>query len=401
LQVPKGRRELLRDLRHKTAANDQSSDLTAESDRPDASDAKHRKQRDAFRTALRVLQRLSNALSGLDRPRNLPQWIGALQDLADELGMFRFSSPSAKVASHGVQNSDRVAWDRLKEVLSAQYQLERWLELEPETLTLTDFILRLQDALRCETLPPKHDDVGRVRVLAAHTARGLQIPYLLVAGLAEQSFPPPTREDRIYSDVELRQLHSAGLHFTSSRERGCEEMLLFYETITRATRRIVLSYPGLDGKAQPLLPSPYLTELERCCGPTEITRTRDNSLSPVPSSGRAHCPREERLKAVTQVLEEKMVKRKVSLKVLDYGKLEEATKGRARQVVTLQSGINQEKAKAIGKFIKELQLKGVQHQVQGEQLRVTGKKRDDLQTAIAKLKEHDFGVPLQFTNFRD
>jgi uncharacterized protein YajQ (UPF0234 family) len=110
---------------------------------------------------------------------------------------------------------------------------------------------------------------------------------------------------------------------------------------------------------------------------------------------------EERLKAVTQVLEEKLVKRKVSLKVLDYGKVEEATKGRARQKVSLQSGINQEKAKAIGKYIKELGLKGVQHQVQGDQLRVIGKKRDDLQTAIAKLKEHDFGIPLQFNNFRD
>ena len=110
---------------------------------------------------------------------------------------------------------------------------------------------------------------------------------------------------------------------------------------------------------------------------------------------------EERLKAVTQVLEEKLVRRKVSLKVLDYGKVEEATKGRARQHVALQSGINQEKAKTIGKYIKDLGLKGVQHQVQGEQLRVIGKKRDDLQTAIGKLKEHDFGIPLQFTNFRD
>ena len=98
---------------------------------------------------------------------------------------------------------------------------------------------------------------------------------------------------------------------------------------------------------------------------------------------------EERLKAVAQVLEEKLVRRKVSLKVLDYGKVEEATRGRARQ------------AREIGKFVKGLGLKGVQHQVQGDQLRITGKKRDDLQTAIQKLREHDFGVPLQFTNFRD
>ena len=110
---------------------------------------------------------------------------------------------------------------------------------------------------------------------------------------------------------------------------------------------------------------------------------------------------EERLKAATQVLEEKLVRRKVSLKALDYGKVEEASKGRARQTVALQVGISDEKAREIGKYLKGLGLKGVQHQVQADQLRVTGKKRDDLQKAIASLREHDFGVPLDFTNFRD
>ncbi|HTK17272.1 MAG TPA: YajQ family cyclic di-GMP-binding protein [Acidimicrobiia bacterium] len=110
---------------------------------------------------------------------------------------------------------------------------------------------------------------------------------------------------------------------------------------------------------------------------------------------------EERLKAAAQVLEEKMVRRKVSLKALDYGKVEEATKGRARQTVSIQVGISDEKAREIGKYLKGLGLKGVQHQVQADQLRVTGKKRDDLQKAIASLREHDFGVPLDFTNFRD
>ena len=110
---------------------------------------------------------------------------------------------------------------------------------------------------------------------------------------------------------------------------------------------------------------------------------------------------EERLKAVTQVLEEKLVKRKVSLKALDYGKVEEASRGRARQTASLHVGINDEKAREIGKFIKNLGLKGAQHQVQGNQLRVTGKKRDDLQSAIQSMRAHDFGVPLDFTNFRD
>jgi hypothetical protein len=114
-----------------------------------------------------------------------------------------------------------------------------------------------------------------------------------------------------------------------------------------------------------------------------------------------HTESDQRLKALTQVLEEKFVKRKVSLKALSYGKIEEASKGTVRQVVTLMVGINQDKAREIGKFIKELGLKGVSHQVQGDQLRVSGKKRDDLQTVIAKLREKDFGIPLDFTNFRE
>lgn len=114
-----------------------------------------------------------------------------------------------------------------------------------------------------------------------------------------------------------------------------------------------------------------------------------------------HSATEDRLKALATVLEEKLVRRKVSLKVLGYGRVEEAAKGTVRQTATLNVGISDEKAREIGKFLKGLGLKGVQHQVQGPQLRVSGKKKDDLQAAIAALREHDFGIPLQFTNFRD
>lgn len=110
---------------------------------------------------------------------------------------------------------------------------------------------------------------------------------------------------------------------------------------------------------------------------------------------------EDRLTALRQLLEEKLVKRKVSLKALDYQKVEEASGARARQVVRLVAGISKEKATELNKHIKSLNLKGIQSQVQGEQLRVIGKKRDDLQAVIAALKDHDFGIPLQYSNFRD
>ncbi|HWW54198.1 MAG TPA: YajQ family cyclic di-GMP-binding protein [Acidimicrobiales bacterium] len=114
-----------------------------------------------------------------------------------------------------------------------------------------------------------------------------------------------------------------------------------------------------------------------------------------------HSATEERLKALVQVLEEKLVRRQVSLKALDRGKVEEASKGTARQTITIKAGISSDNAKRINIFIKGLGLKGVSSQTQGEQLRVSGKKRDDLQAAIAALKAEDFGIPLQFNNFRD
>lgn len=114
-----------------------------------------------------------------------------------------------------------------------------------------------------------------------------------------------------------------------------------------------------------------------------------------------HSNTEQKLKSLVQVLEEKLVRRNVPLKALAYGKVQEAAKGAARQVVTLNVGISDEKARQINKFIKAEGPKGVQSQVQGDQLRVTGKKRDDLQATIAALKGHDFDVPLQFVNFRD
>ncbi len=110
---------------------------------------------------------------------------------------------------------------------------------------------------------------------------------------------------------------------------------------------------------------------------------------------------EDRLIALRTLLEEKLVKRKVSLKSIDYGKVEEASGATVRQKADIVAGISSDKARELNKFIKALGIKGVQSQTQADQLRVTAKKRDDLQGVIAALKAEDFGLPLQFNNFRD
>lgn len=127
----------------------------------------------------------------------------------------------------------------------------------------------------------------------------------------------------------------------------------------------------------------------------------DSSIELTEDSIAMNSASEDRVAALRQVLEEKLVKRKVSLKVLEYGDVEEASGARARQVAALTSGISADKAKDLNKHIKALGMKGVQSQAQGEQLRVSAKKRDALQDVITALKEHDFGIPLQYGNFRD
>jgi hypothetical protein len=108
---------------------------------------------------------------------------------------------------------------------------------------------------------------------------------------------------------------------------------------------------------------------------------------------------EGKLIQVKDVLETKLVKRHVALKALDYGKIEDASMGTVRQKAKIVQGIETEKAKAIVKTIKDAKLK-VQASIQADQVRIVGRSKDDLQKAIAVIKENDYGIPLQFTNYR-
>ncbi|HTZ18531.1 MAG TPA: YajQ family cyclic di-GMP-binding protein [Dissulfurispiraceae bacterium] len=108
---------------------------------------------------------------------------------------------------------------------------------------------------------------------------------------------------------------------------------------------------------------------------------------------------EFKLKSVTDVLQSKLVKRGIALKALTYGKIEPAAGSTVRQLINLQQGIPQEKAKEIVKIIKDTKMK-VSSEIQKDQVRVRSKKIDDLQAIMALIKEKDFGIHLQFTNYR-
>lgn len=106
-----------------------------------------------------------------------------------------------------------------------------------------------------------------------------------------------------------------------------------------------------------------------------------------------------KLKSVVDILETRLAKRGIAVKSLDFGKIEDAAGATVRQIVTVQQGIASEKAKEMVKAIKEKKLK-VQAAIQGDQVRVSGRNKDDLQSVMTLLRAGDYGVPLQFTNYR-
>ena len=109
---------------------------------------------------------------------------------------------------------------------------------------------------------------------------------------------------------------------------------------------------------------------------------------------------DDRVKATLDVLKEKLIKRKVSLKHLDIGKMQQTGRGGSKQVITIKEGIDSDHARELVKLIKEEKLK-VQAAIADAQVRVTGKKRDDLQTAIAAIRQKELDIELQFVNFRE
>ena len=299
LQIPRGRTRLLEQLRR-------------EADRPTANnDTRHGRAEERSRRAqlaLPILVRLERVFGDLPERAPLGRWASAWQELAERTGLLRAIDEPEPAADHhphaGRRNGvgtiipDRVAWETLLDALRTSDKLSGLLRRTPPELDRAEALAALVDTLQSVRVGDGEDESGRVRILSAASVRALGIPYVFFAGLAERSFPPPDREDRLYSEAEYRGLIEEGLPLVARTERGREEMLLFYEVMTRASRQVCFSYPGLDEAARPLSASPYLEEVDQACGAGRIARTEVSDLSPVPSHEEPLTAAEFRVKAV-------------------------------------------------------------------------------------------------------
>ena len=307
LLVPRGRNALLEQLAVRSRVEEKSGEETSWETETAASAS----------LALKIFEGLAAALDAMPLKTTLPQWgvawqnilmttAGLTGDASSEVTANSSSSPLVPRPSPlpcPADSLDISGWNHLCGILAATDRLASWLGRRPPELDRREALQALLDLLASERQPRNADDCGCVRILSAASVRSLHVPYLFVAGLSEKSFPQSDREDRLYNDAEYVRLIEQGLPLIARTERHREEMLLFYETVTRATKHLSLSYPAWDEKAQPLSPSPFLLELEQAFGDKPPHRLEVYDFRPLPLFDEPFSAVDFRLKAVADALE--------------------------------------------------------------------------------------------------
>ena len=301
-QMPRGRAALLAALQRQRDVVIRQLQTTAAGE-PERQ--RLRDERDRLTQALALLDRLAGALDALPQQAGLAEWGLAWGRLADELGLFD-APPAVDVARDPLANPspavrDDLAWTKLGETLAAGDRLFTRLG-RPSRPERREALAILADLLSSVSVHESIDESGRVRVLSARSLRTMEMPYLFFAGLTEKSFPAPPHEGRLYGEQEERRLIEGGLPLVDAAGRAREEMLLFYEVATRATRRLWFTYPALDEAGQPLSPSPYLQEVEQACGEGRIVHRRPLDLTPLPPDEEPLSAEAFRVRAVIDAL---------------------------------------------------------------------------------------------------
>jgi ATP-dependent helicase/DNAse subunit B len=261
------------------------------------SPATHRDQRSRAATAaLPLLTELAAALDELPLAATPSDWIAALAQLSSRLGIPGQSPSSTHDENHS-------AWQEITKHFAAREQLADWLGEPAPQLSRAAVLDLLVDLARNESLPRPSDDTGRVRVLSAQTARTVDARHVFLAGMSEQAFPSPERAGKLYSETDYRFFANAADQSRAAAalptlQRAQEEMLLFYEVLTRPSERLTISYPALDEKAQSLTPSPYVTEVERAILPAKVNHLRATRPAPLPAETSPLGPRDWRVRAM-------------------------------------------------------------------------------------------------------
>lgn len=320
LQIASGRQELLRAV-ERAATREPGAEPTED----ETEQARRRKIVDA-RRARPLLAELDQRLAALSARAMPANWAGDLESFARATGLLGVIDEQKRAHGDGFE---RACWDALVEGLRQQHRLTAALDEAPPVWDLVQLLEWIADVVEREQIAEQGDEAGRVRVLSAATARGLRVSHLFLAGLSESSFPQP-QPGGLYSPADHDRLRTAGLSLASGADNNDDEMLLFYEVVTRATQKLYVSYAALDERAQPLLPSPYLVEVEQLFVPGTIATTNIIDPRPVPGTSLdLASPAGFRVAAVHSALESDLESLSALLKHGDARLVRELTAGLA------------------------------------------------------------------------
>ncbi|MGQ0636266.1 MAG: PD-(D/E)XK nuclease family protein [Planctomycetaceae bacterium] len=285
MRLTEGREWILKRLR---SAHDAMASAAApgESSQPD------RAPRDVGR-ALKFLERLSQALAPLRQRHDLAGWTRLVGGLFSE---FRLEL--------GLEAGDgRRVRDALIAALNDGARAERLADTTPLPVSLHDFLPLLLDLIQHAILSPDVPEEGRVRLLRAEQVRNLDVPYLILTGLSEHSFPRCGGDDCLLTESERQEFNRQGLNLTHRARRSQEEMLLFYGIVTRARRQLVLTYPVVSGDGAPLSSSPYLTAVRELFRPGALPTHNEDLLYPIPPTDRLLSWSDARIRGMHDALE--------------------------------------------------------------------------------------------------
>ena len=228
------------------------------------------------RRALQLLQKLSDAMAELRQPHPFNKWSAVIITLAWEFGFDQV------LLDDEAATSPRRYGEIVAGLLFDAARAEK-LAGSNEPLTLGgNVIAELTDLFERQSFFPRQREDGRVRVLSAEQVRNLDVPYLFLAGLTENSFPRQRGDDCLYGESERQELNGFGLALANRTSRAQEELLMFYGIVTRARQRLVLTYPVVTAEGQPLSPSPYLSRLLDLFDPP-IEPKLEEQLDPIPA----------------------------------------------------------------------------------------------------------------------
>jgi ATP-dependent helicase/DNAse subunit B len=199
----------------------------------------------------------------------LPKHVAWVRRFAEDLGLPRVAAE---------RPADAAAWQRFSDELEHWLRLDRLVHGGRRPLGRGEFQRRITTLAAEAGLARTPRGPGRVRVLSAGLTRTLDVPHLFVLGLGERSFPRLAPPEPLFDEQERQSFKQAGLDFTCVSDLMPDEMLLFYQVVTRARRRLVLSYPAVDDKGQALLPSSFLHLLLQCFTPGAVPVERRSML---------------------------------------------------------------------------------------------------------------------------